>query len=203
MPKKIERDGRIYWVDAQGDEIPESYVTREDKKRDRVVESVLKDALRLHNEIMEKKAKMTARIDEYLESVAGSYGEKWKGNASIPNFAGDKMIEISIKDLIEFDEKLQIAKQKIDRCIHRWTENTNEALEKLVTKAFRTDAKGKLNKKLILQLLSYNIKDAEWVEAMEIIRNSIRVVNSNTYYNFSVRDEDGRMKQISLNFSRL
>lgn len=203
MAKKVEKVGRIYWEDPQGDLVPLQYVSKEDKARDRLVESVINDVEKHREAIKKLKEKIRTRVDTYLESMAYHYGENWKGNAKISNFANDKAVELSISEMIEFDEKLQIAKTKIDNCITRWTEGSNRPLAILVTKAFRADKAGRLNKRLILQLRTYDIRDTEWKEAMEIISDSIRVVASKSYYNFYNKDDEGKWHSIVINFSNL
>lgn len=203
MAEVVERNGRKYWVDPVGDEIPEQYVRTEDKRRDRLVESIMKIVVPLHEKLKAEKAAIQEKTGGYLSNVANTYNEEWKGNARISNFRGDKTVEVSITELIDFDEKLQVAKRKIDSCMRRWTEDSKKPVQKVVTKVFKTDKQGKLNKQLILSLLGWGIQDPEWEEAMDIIKNSIKVVATRTYYNFYIRDADGSQKAIVLNFSAL
>ena len=158
---------------------------------------------KLNRQLLELKKKIGEKTAAYLQKVAESYGEDWKGNCRLNSFSGDKQIEISVSDLIDFDEKLQVAKTKIDDCIKRWSKGTNKPLELLVTKAFRTDKKGQLNKNMILQLRTYDIKDAEWESAMDLISASIKIMSSKTYYNFYIKDESGKLTPIHMNFSQL
>ncbi len=203
MAEKILKNGKKYWQDSQGDLIPENYVRKEDKERDKIVENIIADVKKYQKEMQKLKDKIEKETNSYLEKIAEEYGENWKGNARLSTFAGDKAVELSVSEFIDFDEKLQIAKQKIDNCIHRWTKGSDKSLEILVTKAFKTDKKGKLNKKLILQLRTYEIKDKEWQDAMEIINKSIKVVNSKNYFNFYEKSKNGKWTTLSLNFSQM
>ena len=54
------------------------------------------------------------------EKRADKYDEEWEGNATIYNFSKDKQIDIKISKHITFNEKLQIAKKKIDACLATW-----------------------------------------------------------------------------------
>lgn len=203
MAEIIERDGRKYWIDGVGDEVPVQYIRSEDKKRDRFVESIMKLVVALNEKLASGKETITEKTGDYLEDVAQRYGENWKGNAKIANFRGDKIVEISISELIDFDEKLQVARKKIDSCARNWTKDSNKPTQTIIAKIFKTDKQGKLNKQLVLSLLSWDIKEVEWQEAMQIIKDSIKVVATKKYYNFYIRDEDGKQEAIVLNFSAL
>jgi hypothetical protein len=203
MAEKVKDGNVVYWIDPQGIRVPLNYIKPEDKDRDKLVEDVISDVVKLNRQLLELKKKIGEKTAAYLQKVAESYGEDWKGNCRLNNFSGDKQIEISVSDLIDFDEKLQVAKTKIDECIKRWSKGTNKPLELLVTKAFRTDKKGQLNKNMILQLRTYEIKDPEWESAMDLISGSIKIMSSRTYYNFYSRDESGKLTPIHMNFSQL
>ncbi|MGI6394527.1 MAG: DUF3164 family protein [bacterium] len=203
MAKKVKEGNVVYWIDSQGIRVPQNYIKQEDRERDKLVERIISDVIKMNKQLLELKKQIGEKTAAYLQKVAESYGEDWKGNCRLNSFSGDKQIEISVSDLIDFDEKLQVAKSKIDECIKRWAKGTNKPLELLVTKAFRTDKKGQLNKSMILQLRTYDIKDPEWEAAMDLISSSIRVMSSKTYYNFYVKDESGKLVPVHMNFSQL
>ena len=203
MAKKVKKNGKTCWIDPSGDAIPTKYISSEDKKKDALVEKIVKKSLDLQNKIQKIKNEISEDVQKYLDDVSDKYSEKWKGNAELKNFAADKMVAVQISEIINFDEKLQIAKTKIDKCLERWSENSDENLALIVKKAFKTDKKGQLNKKMILALRQYKIKDKQWNEAMDLISASVKVENTKTYYNIKLRNEKGEFESIKLNFSDL
>lgn len=203
MAEVIKRNGQTYWKDGSGDEVCIKYISSEDKKRDAMVEKIVKKAEKLQEQIVKAKNEMAEEIGNYLDLVADKYSEEWKGNAELKNFNATEMVTVKINECIYFDEKLQIAKTKIDNCLTRWSEGSNQNLALIVQKAFKTDKKGQLNKKMILGLRQYQIKDKEWQEAMNLISDSVRVENTKTYYIIRKKNEAGEFETIKLNFSDL
>jgi hypothetical protein len=161
-------------------------------------------ATRLHDKIAYEKDKMTADIDKYLQKTAEQYGENWKGNAELVSFDGKFKVEIRNRERIDFDEKLQIAKMKIDECLKRWTEDSNVNLQAVINEAFQVDKKGEIAKHRILGLRKYNINDKEWKLAMELIDEAIQVTSTKQYIAFYERPSTNKPFQlISLNFSAI
>jgi len=203
MALKIKKGNKEYWIDPKGLEIPRDLVKRDDRKRDKAVERAIKLALELNQITAKKKAEITEVIGEYLQDLASTYGEDWKGNAVLRDFSDRYRVDVSIDDSIVFDETLQIAQQKIGHCIERWGKGAPE-LRTLVNRAFKTDGTGNVNKQLVLGLRQYNFDDPEWREAMDIISNSVKVVSRKAYYKFAKRRAgDNAMEPINVNFTQL
>jgi hypothetical protein len=103
-----------------------------------------------------------------------------------------------------FDERLHVAKQLIDACIHRWTQNSDANVKALVEHAFQTDKKGNINTGRVLGLLQLKIEDDEWEQAMRAIKDSICVVNSKSYLRFYRRmGSENKYEQIALDMGGL
>ena len=102
-----------------------------------------------------------------------------------------------------FDEKLQIAKKKIDECIHEILKDVNSIDgQQLINNAFEVDKKGEVNPRKILVLRSYNITHPKWIEAMEIIAESIEIVSTKEYIRFYTRDNiQESYKQVTLDIA--
>jgi predicted transcriptional regulator len=178
--------------DASGREYPAKILDPQIVKRDTLVSRVMGRAERLHDKIAYEKDKMAADIDKYLQKTAEQYGEKWKGNAE------------RNRERIDFDEKLQVAKQKIDECLKRWTEDSNVNLQAVINEAFQVDKKGEIAKHRILALRKYNIKDKNWKQAMDIIDEAIQVTSTKQYIAFYKRKSPNKpFELISLNFSAI
>lgn len=191
-------------IDAQGREYPVKILDKQIVKRDTLVTKLMKRAKALNEKIAKEKAKMVAEIEGYLADTAEQYGENWKGNAELVSFNGSEKIEVKYKERIQFTEKLQIAKQKIDDCLIRWSEDSNINLQAVIREAFQVDKKGEVAKGRILSLRKYNIKDKEWKLAMDLINEAIEVTSTKQYIAFYEREgKDKSFNLITLNFSSI
>jgi hypothetical protein len=111
---------------------------------------------------------------------------------------------IAVSDSLEFDERLHVAKQLIDGCIHRWTENSDANVKALVEHAFQTDKQGNINTARVLGLLQLKIIDQDWEQAMKAIKDSIKVTSSKSYLRFYQRvGGENKYDQIALDMGAL
>ena len=191
------------WVDNNGNNVPVKYIDKTIVKREKMLVALIKKALKLEEKLKKEKDVMVSLIQDYLDAVATSYGENWKGNTVIRSFDQSMKVEVNISEYIEFDERLQIAKSLIDSCIVEWSKGSSNEISTLIKSAFRTDKHGRINVKQILQLRQHKFNNKKWIEAMDIISDSINVVNSKAYYKFFAKNEDGEWKPIHLNFSSI
>jgi len=195
-------DGR--WIDGQGDAIPVKYVDPVDKLRDRVVGKLARRAEALSGQIAAFKQLVFDDVEKYIEDVARKYGidERTEmGNKVLTDFSNTVKLEIKVNKYIDFDERLSLAKEMIDRCIERWVAGSADQIEILIRDAFKVDQKGKLDKDRVLGLRKLKIKDAEWKKAMELIADSIRVVGKRAYIRVMVKDEKGVWRTVPLDIS--
>ena len=102
-----------------------------------------------------------------------------------------------------FDERLQVAKQLIDQCLHEWTADSNDNIKAIINNAFQVDKEGKINTRRVLGLRSLQIHDAQWLKAMDAISDATQVVSSKEYIRVYERDDEGKYQQISLDFSNV
>jgi hypothetical protein len=171
--------------------------------KDSVVNKAMEQALKLQQRIIIDKQKIIGIIEDYLSDVARRNGLQWKGNALLINFNEQYKIEIRYRERIQFGIELQLAKQKIDECLKRWSSDSNDNLKAIITEAFQVDKKGEIAKYRILSLRRYKIKDVTWHEAMELIDKAILVTSTKQYVVFYVKDEHGNFQKVVLNFSSL
>jgi len=203
MAKKIVENGTRFWLDPEGNKVPETYVDKVDKKRDALVERTIKKIENANLRLKQLKEKIEMEVDRFLDGIAEQYGEDWKGNALLRNFDQSKEVQIKYGQTIGFDERLQVARQLIDRCIEKWSEGSDMKIRMLVNQAFKVDKKGQLDAKLILSLRQIKIKDNEWKQAMELIADSVKIENRRKYFIFKRKDVNGEWQTISMNFSYL
>jgi len=203
MAQVIKNNRKTFWLDSEGDPVPIKFISEHDQTKDALIESLHAEALVLHQNLAGFKAKALSMIDEYLQSVAASYNENWKGNATIYNFTGDKAIEIKISNKLAFDERLNVAKHKIDEYLLSLVKNSGKEIIALVTKAFKVDAKGNVDVKQIISLKQHKFDHPLWKEAMAIIDEALRVEATRRYIVFKQKDESGSWISITLNFSAM
>lgn len=153
------------------------------------------------------KTEVTQDIADYMELLRSVYNlepvpEASKGNITLQSFDGLKKVQISIQTHIDFDEKLGLAKEKIDQFLKQETESASPVLKTLVMKVFEVDKKGNINAKQVLALKSYDIQEPIWVEAMHIIDDAIEIVGSKSYIRFYERKHiNNDWSNISINIS--
>ena len=203
MAEVIKKGKTVYWKDTEGALVPVQYIPKDERDADKMVSKIMGKVISFREKMKKFKSELEAEISKYLTETAKKYGEEWEGNATIYDFGKNRQIEIKLSKHFVFNEKLQLAKQKIDKCIMAWSENSNKKLIALVNKAFKVDKKGNLDAKRILELKSLEIKDKDWKEAMQLIEESMTVDSTKIYYNFRIKDENGQWKSIPLNFSSL
>ena len=173
------------WMkDSQGRLVPVSMVKEIDKLRDELVRKVVRKAqdasrtLRIFKEdaFSEISAFCALSAQEYDRLLGGA-----KGNISLVSYDGRFKVCRAIAENLAFDERLQVAKELIDECIHEWSGGTRPELMVLINDAFQVDRKGMVNSKRILSLRKFNIEDARWQKAMAAINDSLTVESSSIY----------------------
>jgi hypothetical protein len=149
------------------------------------------------------KRQMETEIADFLQESAQREGEEWVGGTTLWNFSMDEAVQIKIAKRFVFDEKLNIAKQKIDECIKTWSPGSNEKIVALVNRAFSVDSKGEVDSRQIIGLRQLKFSDPLWLEAMELIADSMKVQSSKTYFYFQQAGPDGKMESILLDFASI
>lgn len=206
MSEKKIIDGVEYMADSRGNLVMVEKIKDVDLLRDEVVDEVYAASKEVNNLIGRLKKFMNESIDTFLQISAEQYevshGGK-KGNVTLTSFDGSKKVQVAISDVISFDERLQTAKELIDRCLTRWSNGANSNLKAVVNNAFRVDKQGKVDSKRILELRRLNITDADWEKAMEAINDSIQIMTSKRYIRVYDRVDDEKYVQIILDFSAM
>ena len=201
------KDNQGFWIDAGGNAIPPKYIKPFDKKRDKLVERIFSGAQKMHNNLSTFKKSIEEMVQEHIEELLSSTSlpPKWKGNLTLTGFSGTIQVEIDVKDYITFDERLNIAKGLIDQYLLRKCDESNsQALRSIIHEAFNMDKKGNINRYMLRRIMRANIKDADWIQAMELIRESEQAVSSKQYIMFRFRDDPKKdWETLSLNFASL
>ncbi len=187
------KDTRGFWINAKGDAVHPENVKATDKIKDELVESLVSKTKKLQDELKDFKKEVNEDVEAYFELLLQDYGidgkaKSKKGNITLENFSGTFKIQIAMAEHIDFDEKLRIAKIKIDEYLNEITKDSKADIRTLINKAFEVDKKGNIDSKKIFALKSYEITDKRWKEAMEIIDESKRVISIKPYVRFYERD---------------
>lgn len=194
--------------DAQGLDIPIKLVPKIDLEADKIANKIAKEADKLSEQLSAKKTEWLSLCDNWFEQLLyklktedKSHG-KGKGNYTITSYDKTIKIEINIGMRIEFDSKLQLAQTKINEYLEKITEGTGDEIRVIVNNAFST-TRGNLDTKKIMSLFRYQIKHQLWLDAMDILRQSITTNVSKRYVNIFRKDTEGKYQAILLQFSSL
>lgn len=204
MPKL---DSQGNWINRNNRPIPEANVDPTAKLRDAAVNRMVEKTRKLEAEMKKLKSELVNEVALYLGKVQELNGVKkqeTKGNYTLSDYANLQQVEVSMNNVIEFDERLNIAKSLIDKCILKWTKRGNQNVRALITDAFDVDKKGNVNKMRIIGLMSLNINDKDWKKAMQLIRESMQVSATRQYLNIRTRESIlDKWNTVNLNFSSI
>jgi hypothetical protein len=123
------------WIDSMGAAIPPRHIKKIDKKRDAMVERLFKKAEAIHPKLVGLRTGIDQQVDAFLDASAADAGVGCNnpgGNYTFPNFSGNRRLMIKTNACIDFDERLQFAKAKIDSCLERWSEGGDPNLKAVV-----------------------------------------------------------------------
>ncbi len=195
-----------YRTNAMGHLVPESQIKPIDLLRDELVSGIVKDARIQQQQLAVFKSEAMNKIADFVDLSAEEYGVNYggaKGNVSLMSFDGKYKVLRAIGEHRMFDERIQAAKAKIDSCITRWSEGSSDQIKALVDHAFRVNKQGHIDVSQVLSLRQLDIDDADWLEAMEAIADSIQVSGTRSYLRLYERQENGSYKQFPLDISKL
>ena len=204
----VKVNGVEMWEDGRGGLVDVNMVKPIDRKRNDLVLNIMDKAFAERDRLKKLKAEIWSEVQEFVSDSQKDSGLKKKvggakGNITLTSFDGKYKVIVAVNDTIQFSEKLQIAKQLIDQCISRWSEDARPELRALVNDAFRVGKNGVVSTARILGLRRLDIKDSTWKKAMDAISESIMVANSKSYLRFYQKDEQGAYKQIALDVASL
>lgn len=202
METKSVPDG--YKMNAIGHLVPMESIKDIDLARDEFVLKLVAKAKQFEGVLRAFSANVRDDFQAFVDLSAEQYKVTMggaKGNIELKCFDGSMAITRDVSELIEFDERLHIAKALVDECLREWTKHSDSKIRTLVESAFQVDKKGNVNTKRILALRKLKIDDEKWKSAMDAISEAVTVTGTRTYFRFYERDEAGKMHQVNLDFS--
>lgn len=190
-----------YMLRADGALVPADKVKPVDKDRDQVVRDLCEQAKHASADLLAFKLASMQAVQDFVDRSLAEYDVKYgkaKGNVTLTSFDGRYQIVRQMQETISFDERLQAAKVLIDECIHRWAKGSNANIKALVNNAFQVDKQGLVSTARVLGLRSLQIDDAQWLDAMRAIGDSMQVASTKPYIRFYERNDNGAWVAIAL-----
>jgi hypothetical protein len=203
---RIEVGGKTYMSDAKGALLPLEIIKPQHALEDQMVRQQFGWFLALVEQASRFRGHLFSDLGEFDALLAEKYGvEKGgvKGNRTYSTVDDCYRISIRVRDSLDFGPELQAAKALIDDCLRDWSEDAAAPLRVIVNGAFNVDKEGLINKSEIFKLLRHDIQDPKWLQAMEALRDAIRVTGSRTTPEFRMRAGVGEeLVSVSINLSR-
>lgn len=190
-----------YRQNANGDLVLIANIKEIDLLRDELVVSIAARAREKSGELSEFKTTVMSEVHAFVQTSAERFKAKLggtKGNLTLLSFDGRFKVVVAQQDYISFDERLQVAKALIDKCIKKWSDGADANLLALVNDAFQVDKTGNVSIRRVLGLRSLDIDDRDWKKAMDAIAESVQVVGSKSYLRVYERNSVGDYLPISL-----
>lgn len=190
-----------YRQNANGDLVLIENIKEVDLLRDELVIKIAAEARSKSDELSCFRNQVFDQIEAFVKDSADRFKAKMggaKGNLTLFSFDGRFKVQVANQDNISFDERLQVAKTLIDKCIKKWSDGADANLLALVNDAFQVDKAGNVSIRRVLGLRQLDIEDRDWKKAMDAISESIQVVGSKRYVRVYERDGAGDYKPISL-----
>lgn len=200
-----KKTGKVF-TDHHGNEIPAAYIHKIDKQKDAAAKKLHAKAVKLSKALQEFKNEALTQCDALYEQMLQenkvTIRENARGGYSIMTIDKAIKIEITISETISFNEKIDFAQSKIKEYLAEKTQGVDNDLQLLVNEAFKT-RKGQLDTKRVIGLLKLNITHRLWVEAMELIKQSIEQNNTKRYMRIWERESDNSYTNIKLDFASI
>lgn len=197
-----------YLKDGKGNLVVIANIKQTDLIKDEFVRKAIDKAVEMQEALAEFKQSLMAEADDFIELLAQEHGVNLggkKGNVTLRTFDSQLKVTLQTQERIELGPELTLAKQLIDQCLDEWTEGGNQNIKAIVSKTFNTDKQGSLNPQRILALRKLEISDdsGKWTKAMNIIAESVGVVDSCRFIRFYKQDDKGIEQAISLDIAKL
>ena len=203
-PKKTKVEMPKELLDSDGNKMPTKFIDKHILNRHMLVTELVAEAKEIEEILMKFKAKIASRLDEFNQNMilkSGLDQLKHMGNYTLYNFDKTQQIEVNNHGFITFDERINVAKGLISEYLSEKTQDIDNELMLIINKAFQTDKKGQFDTKRIVDLKDLKIKHPTWKKAMEIIHECTLISKRKKYYNIKVRDAEGGLRNVNLNFS--
>ena len=203
---RVDLNGTEYIRTYDGGLTPVSVVKPQHILEDDLVRQEIGHAWALSEQLTRFLGHFVENLTAYEQLVAERYGATVggkKGNKTLMSFDGLFKITVQVADNVVFGPELQIAKTLVDECLTDWSAGAGEELKAVIQRAFNTDKEGQINRAALYSLLRLEIADERWKNAMQAVRDAMRVVGSKSYVRFYHRPgNDAPWQAISIDLAR-
>ncbi len=201
----VELAGKKYMTDAKGALVPVELIKPQHALEDQLVRSVMGFALSLSAQLARFRGHTVADLGAFDATLLEKYGVTKggaRGNKTYRTYDGLFEVEVRVQDQIEFGPELQVAKSLVDECLNEWSEGSRPEIRGIITRAFNTDKEGKINRSEIFMLMRLEIEDERWQNAMQAIKDAIRVTGSKSYIRFRMKSAtDAPLVNVSIDLA--
>ncbi|MFD1914138.1 DUF3164 family protein [Halodurantibacterium flavum] len=187
---RVEINGVEHMLGPDGAKLPVSIVKPQHVLEDDLVRQEIGHAVALSRQIGRFIAHFHENLGAFEALIAERYGAKIggkKGNKTLMSYDGLYKVTVQVADNVVFGPELQVAKTLVDECLTDWSAGANDELKAVIARAFNTDKEGQINRAALYSLLRLEISDTRWQQAMQAIRDAMRVVGSKNYVRFYQR----------------
>lgn len=191
-------------TDPAGQEIPVRYVPAIDRRRDKLVRGLHREARDLEARLASFRVKVLTQMDGFVKDCATQYQVELGGSKDgvvLSSFDGKLRIDRRNAETVVFDERLKLAQQLITEWIQEKTVSVDADFHKVVQDAFYNRGAG-LRTARILALTRLDISGEKWGKAMKLIRESVQIAATRTHARFYERPHrDAEFCRISLDIA--
>lgn len=203
------KDERGHWRKKDGNYAHPDMISPDKQLEDEVVEKLVLGAQSLQERMKAFKIEAFEECYGFVDLLRQKYDMERitskSGAVTLKAYDGTAVVEIQVAKLITFDQKLSLAKEKIDEYLTEKTNGADAEIQTLITRAF--DVKnGKVDAKQIMSLKSYEISHPLWKQAMTMIDDATEIAGTKSYIRFKHRKDgniDGKMETIVLDLAGL
>lgn len=184
---RVTIDGVEHIIDGMGGKIPVAVAKPQHVLEDDLVRQEIGYAMALSDQLSRFLGHFVENLTAYEQLVAERYGARVggkKGNKTLMTYDGLYKVQVQVADNVVFGPELQIAKTLVDECLTDWSAGAGDELKAVIQRAFNTDKEGQINRAALYSLLRLEIADTRWQNAMQAIRDAMRVVGSKSYVRF-------------------
>jgi hypothetical protein len=203
---RLDISGVEHILGPKGEKLPVTVVKPQHLMEDELVRAEVAHALALSEQLSRFMAHTLDNLGAYEALIAEQYGAKVggpKGNKTLMTYDGLFKISVQVADQVMFGPELQVAKSLVDECLTDWAAGAGDELKAVIQRAFNTDKEGQINRAALYSLLRLDIADTRWREAMQAIRDAMRIVGSKSYVRFYQRPTaDAAWEPISIDLAR-
>ncbi|WP_417913698.1 DUF3164 family protein [Candidatus Electronema sp. JM] len=206
------KDAKGNWIDPEGNHIPEKYVPAHERREDVLVMTAAESMLAISEAMQQAKSMIMLGIEQYLSELAAENGEdalNVGGNYTWRDFSGVYKVELRNAKIQQFDDRIKVAAQKLERVIDGWAMGAagRDELKSLATEAFENDEQGRISPgkvfRLQKRLRGMTETTPEIAEVVRLISESVLVVGRKQYISLSRRAEDGSWETVPMDFARI